>query len=485
MLKKYSKYILSLLLIGVTIAGFSVLQAQKKTLDISTSNSSIENLEELNSVLNLQTVLRSIATNITPGVVSIDIEGTQSVPSNVNGDPFFQFFFGERENLRHQYNSVGSGFIITPDGYLFSNWHVVQDATAIRVTLADGRSFDAKLIGADTELDIALLKIEGTDLPVVPIGNSDETQVGDLVVAIGNPFGLSSTFTFGAVSGLGREGILPGLQRFIQSDVAVNPGNSGGPLLNIKGQAIGINTAIRSQGGGYEGISFAIPINVARSIADQLFTTGTIERGFLGVVPQALDAISRQSIGLKADEGVLVSSLENRGPAFDAGIKQGDIITKVDGEIVNSPSHLTELIAGKNPKQSVEIEVLRNNTRHIIIVSLGLRPSALVRAENTTDPEETENPSSSVSFKGILFGTPSPNDFRSNGATEGVVVKKIDVNSPFSFIFSQGDIVVAVNNTPIPNVETLKVFLEEQQDKRQFAFAIYKNGYLIYRSIEY
>ena len=486
MFKKYIKIVIPVLVVLVSIiSGISVMQAQKETLNISTSNEVIENLPELSSVLNLQTVLRSIATNITPGVVSIEIDGTKNVPEAVSSDPFFQYFFGNRQELRRQYNSVGSGFIITPDGYLFSNWHVVKDAPNIKVTLADNRTFEAKLVGADTELDIALLKIDGEDLPVVPIGNSDETQVGDLVVAIGNPFGLSSTFTFGAVSGLGRDGVLPGLQRFIQSDVAVNPGNSGGPLLNIKGQAVGINTAIRSQGGGYEGISFAIPINVAQNIAEQLFSSGTIERGFLGIVPQELDDISRKSLGLENNEGILVSSLESRGPAANSGIKQGDIITKVDSEIISTPAHLTEIIASKPPTSSVEIEVLRSGQRTNIITTLGLRPSALVRGKVEGSTEDPGNPSSSVNFKDVIFATPSSDDLKKNGATEGVVVSKITKNSPLAFILSQGDIVAAINNYPTPTIEAFKEVSESQVNSRQFAFAIYKNGYLVYRSIEF
>ncbi len=483
MLKKHKKSLLVVFV--VAISGFSILQAQKQTLDISTSNPNIENLAELPTILNLQTVLRAIAANITPGVVSIEVEGSQRIPEGLAVDPFFQYFFGGREELKRQYQSIGSGFIISPDGYLFSNWHVVKDASNIRVTLADKRSYEAKLIGADTELDVALLKIDGKDLPVVPIGDSDEVQVGDLVVAIGNPFGLSGTFTFGAVSGLGREGILPGLQRYIQSDVAVNPGNSGGPLLNIKGQAVGINTAIHSRSGGYEGISFAIPINVARHIAEQLFQTGTIERGYLGVVPQELDALTRKSLSLESNEGVLVSSLESRGPAYGAGIKQGDIITKVDDISITSPAHLTEVIAGKDPKTSIEVEVLRNGTRITIVVTLGVRPSAIVRAGADKPEEKSSNPSSSVTFQGIIFSSPSSTDLQRNGAESGVVVANVDRDSPLSFILSKGDIVAAVNNYPTPNIETFKEITDTLQNSKTFAFAIYKNGYLVYRSIEF
>lgn len=483
--KKFKNIIIMTITIISIISGISTIQAQKQSLAISMSNKNIEDLPELSSIQNLQTVLRAIAKNITPGVVSIEIDGSKNVPASISSDPFFQYFFGNREELRRQYNSVGSGFIITPDGYLFSNWHVVKDASSIKITLADNRSFDAKLIGADTELDIALLKIEGKDLPVVPLGNADETQVGDLVVAIGNPFGLSSTFTFGTVSGLGREGVLPGLQRFLQSDVAVNPGNSGGPLLNIRGQAIGINTAIRSQSGGYEGISFAIPINIARSIAEQLFSSGTIERGFLGIVPQELDSITRKSLDLENAEGILVSSLESRGPAYESGIKQGDIITKVDKTTISTPSHLTEIIATKKPKSSIEIEVLRNGQRTNLIVTLGMRPSALVRGKTEEGAEDPGNPSSSVIFKDITFSSPSDNDLKRSGATEGVVVSKVNPNSPLAFIVSKGDIIAAINNYPTPSIDEFREVTQNLANSRRFAFAIYKNGYLVYRSIEF
>lgn len=484
MIQKTSKLLLIVCALSVIIfSGSSHLLAQKQKLKISTSNKAIENIPNTASVTALQTVLRAIATNITPGVVSIEVEGSQNIPESLSSDPFFQYFFGGRQELQRQYSSVGSGFIITPDGYLFSNWHVVKDASLIRATLSDGRSYEAKLIGADTELDIALLKIDGDNLPVVPIGDSDKTHVGDLVVAIGNPFGLASTFTFGAVSGLGREGLIPGLQSFIQSDVAVNPGNSGGPLLNIKGQAIGINTAIRSQSGGYEGISFAIPINIAYDIAEQLFTTQTIKRGFLGVVPQELDSVTKKSLGLNPDEGVLVSSLESRGPAGKAGIRQGDIITKVDDKKITSPAQLTSVIASKNPSSSIEVEILRNGKRQNIIVTLGTRPSAIVRGEE--ERKNDKNPSSSVTFQGVIFSTPTSQDLQRNGAEEGVVVTKVDRNSPLAFIISSGDIIAAVNNYPTPDIKTFKETTKNLENSKSFAFAIYKRGYLVYRSIEF
>ncbi|MGL4366837.1 MAG: Do family serine endopeptidase [Brevinemataceae bacterium] len=483
MSKKYFPTIIISIFLGIASIAFvsSKLLAQKQELRITTSNPVIDNLPQLNSILGLQTALRTIASNITPGVVSIDIEGSTSI-NNIPNDPFFQFFFGDNENLKRQYNSTGSGFIITPDGYLFSNWHVVKDASKIQVTLADQRTFEARLIGADTELDIALLKIDGQDLPVVPIGNSDETMVGDLVVAIGNPFGLSSTFTFGAVSGLGREGVLPGLQRFIQSDVAVNPGNSGGPLLNIRGQAVGINTAIRSRSGGYEGISFAIPINTARHIAEQLFTSGTVERGFLGVVPQSLDVMSRQALKLNNNEGILISSLEASGPADQAGLVQGDIITKVDGQSVSSPAQLTEIIATKAPKSTVQLEIVRNNKRNTIIVTLGKRPSALVRG-NSSDSSDNKL-SDTFSFKGIQFASATSEDLKRNGASQGVVIRKTDPNSPFSFILSTGDVIGAINNTEISSLEDLKATVEQHQNSKTFVFLIYRKGFLIYRSIQ-
>ncbi|MGL4561120.1 MAG: trypsin-like peptidase domain-containing protein [Brevinema sp.] len=472
-----------LLIIGmlILVTSVGVLQAQKKELNISTKNNSVENMPELNSVIGLQTTLRQISKTITPGVVSIDVEGSVSV--NQYRDPLFQFFFGNNEQMQRKYSTAGSGFIITPDGYLFSNWHVVENASSIKVTLADGRTFDAKLIGADTELDVALLKINANNLPVVPLGNSDETEVGDLVIAIGNPFGLSGSFTFGAISGVGREGFFPGLQRFLQSDVAVNPGNSGGPLINIKGQAIGMNTAIRSQSGGYEGISFALPINTAKNIAEQLFSSGSIERGFLGIVPQELDQLTRKTLQLASNEGIVISSLELNGPADKSGLKQGDIITKVNGTTISTPSQLTELIATKAPDSSVEIEVLRDKKRNSIIITLGKRPSNIVKIDSSleTTPETT----SMIELHGVTFAQATERDLKNNGATSGIVIQKIASNSPLSFILSSGDVVSTINNNSVPSIKSLEQILPQLKNSRSFTFSIYKGGYLIYRSIEF
>ncbi|MGL4394128.1 MAG: Do family serine endopeptidase [Brevinema sp.] len=473
-----------ILILSASFGLFSVLQAQKKSLDIRIANQAVQNMPEMNSVLALQTTLRAISKTITPGVVTITIEG--KVANQSYKDPFFQFFFGNNEELQRRYSAAGSGFIITPDGYLFSNWHVVENASSIKVTLSDGRQFDAKIIGADTELDIALLKINDTaDLPVVPIGDSDKTEVGDLVVAIGNPFGLSGTFTFGAVSGVGREGFFPGLQRFIQSDVAVNPGNSGGPLINIQGQAIGINTAIRSRSGGYEGISFAIPINTARNIAEQLFASGTVERGFLGIIPQDLDALTRKSLELAANEGIVVSSLELDGPAGKSGIKQGDIITKINGTTITSPAQMTEMVASKAPNSSIEIEILRDGKKNSIIVMLGKRPSNIIRMENQSEPSKSTDPSSEIELHGVSFGQASARELKNNGANSGIVVKKVSPQSPLAFILTSGDVVTKINNYPVDSMKSLQEALPQLQTSQSFTFTIYKGGYLVYRSIEF
>ncbi|MGL5255016.1 MAG: Do family serine endopeptidase [Brevinema sp.] len=478
----------ALLIAGIGAVSYNIV-AQKSTLRTTSTNAVIERLPELDAALRLQTVLRSIATNITPGVVSIEVEGSVAVNSMAQ-DPFFRFFFGNDEQRRRQYSSMGSGFIITPDGYLFSNWHVVQDASRIRVVLSDGRSFDAKVIGADTELDVALLKIDATDLPVVPLGNSDDVQVGDFVVAIGNPFGLSGTFTFGTVSALGREGLLPGLQRFIQTDVAVNPGNSGGPLLNLRGQAVALNTAIRSQSGGYEGISFAIPINAIKDVADQLFQKGSIERGYLGLVPQSLDSVTRRSLRLDEKEGVLISSLEPKGPAEKAGLRQGDIITKVDGVTVSSPPDLTSIVASKAPRSSVELEVVRNGNRQKLIITLGVRPNNIVRGNNRdSEPQpgggSPGGASSVVTFLDVTFGEPTAAELRRSGAESGVIVRNIATSSKLAFALNRGDIVAAVNNQQIINLQDIKKFTDENGGTRAFAFAVYRNGFLVYRSVEF
>ncbi|RPI54841.1 MAG: DegQ family serine endoprotease [Deltaproteobacteria bacterium] len=302
-------------------------------------------------------------------------------PSDFFNDPFFEHFFGphfqpkQGTPKKFQQRGQGSGFIIDKAGYILINNHIVGDADLIKVKLADGREFKAKVIGTDPQSDVAVIKIDATDLPVLCLGDSDKLDAGEWVIAIGNPFGLSETVTVGVVSAKGRSRVgINDYEDFIQTDAAINPGNSGGPLVNIHGEAVGMNTAIFSRSGGYMGIGFAIPINMAKAIVDQLLKKGKVTRGWLGVVIQDIDEELAESFGLKKTEGVLVAEVSEGSPAEKAGLKQGDIILSLNGKKVEELGELRNKIAMTSPGTKLNMEVLRENKHKTLQVTIGEQP---------------------------------------------------------------------------------------------------------------
>ncbi|HID97645.1 MAG TPA: DegQ family serine endoprotease [Thermodesulfobacteriaceae bacterium] len=306
-------------------------------------------------------------------------------PFGFFNDPFFERFFGPRGPGRdkprefHQ-RGQGSGFIISKDGYILTNNHVVGDADIIKVKLPDGREFEAKVIGTDPQSDVAVIKIDSDgSLPVLALGNSDALEVGEWVIAIGNPFGLTQTVTVGVVSAKGRSRVgINDYENFIQTDAAINPGNSGGPLINIRGEAVGMNTAIFSRSGGYMGIGFAIPINMATKIKDQLIKKGKVTRGWLGVVIQDIDEDLAKSFGLKNVEGVLIAEVTDDSPAWKAGLKQGDVVLKLNGRKVDDVAELRNRIALTAPGTEISLDVLRNGKKKSVNVIIGEKPSQAV-----------------------------------------------------------------------------------------------------------
>ncbi|NIA08940.1 MAG: Do family serine endopeptidase, partial [Nitrospiraceae bacterium] len=332
----------------------------------------------------------AIVKKATPAVVFVEVEKTveghgissqfQS-PFGLFNDPFFNRFFGPYSRPRqmprkfHQM-AQGSGFIISKDGYILTNNHVVRNTDNITVKLADGREFKAKVVGTDPQTDIAVIKINGKNLPVLPLGDSDKLKAGEWVIAIGNPFGLSHTVTVGVVSAKGRSRIgINDYEDFIQTDAAINPGNSGGPLVNIHGEAVGINTAIYTKSGGYMGIGFAIPINMAKAVKDQILKKGKVTRGWLGVVIQDIDENLAESFGLKKAEGALVSDVSGGSPADKAGLKQGDIIVRLNGKKVDNVGELRNEIALTAPGTKITIEVLRGKRHKVLNVTIGEQPA--------------------------------------------------------------------------------------------------------------
>jgi serine protease Do len=443
--------------------------------------------------MKLQGVYRVIAKSIMPATVSINVESEQVVQnpySEFMNDPFFRRFFGDEgmgpngpKEFKRKLQAMGSGFIVTKDGYLFSNYHVVKDATKIVVVLADNRKFDAKVVGTDPETDIALLKINANNLPVVPIGDSGDVQVGDLVIAIGNPFGLSGTFTTGAISFIGRPG-MTGYQKLIQTDTPINPGNSGGPLVNIKGQVIGINAAIQSTTGGYQGIGFAIPINTVKNISAQIVDHGRIDRGYIGVNISPIDATTRKVLGLSDNEGVMVSKLEKDSPAEKAGIKKGDIITKVNGESVNSPEDLQITVGSLKPGSHVSVEFYRDRKKMNADVKLNTRPGETALNNKPAQDDTNAAAAETYEFLGAVFTESAKAYLDQNGADYGIVVKTVRDDGALAGALEPGLIISQINGTDIKNISDLKAFAGKNKDGRSFTFLIVKDGLVYYRGIE-
>jgi serine protease DegQ len=294
-------------------------------------------------------------------------------------EPWFQFFFGDQAPNEEPSSSLGSGVIVSPQGIILTNHHVIEGADEIEVAFADGRKHNAKLIGSDPETDIAVLKIDATDLPnPITLGKMESVHVGDVVLAIGNPFGVGQTVTSGIVSALGRNQLgINIFENFIQTDAAINPGNSGGALVDTKGNLIGINTAIYSRSGGNMGIGFAIPINTAKQVMESILTSGSVTRGWIGVEPQNLSKELAESLNLPKDTtGVLISGVLEGGPADKAGMKPGDVLTQVNGQAVNDVVTLLNRIAQTGPGDEAKINLLRKGKAMTLKVQVGKRPKS-------------------------------------------------------------------------------------------------------------
>ncbi|TRY32079.1 DegQ family serine endoprotease [Aliiglaciecola sp. M165] len=386
----------------------------------------------------------------TPAIVSISVEGTQVSRQRIP-EMFRHFFGGPNEQVQERpFRGLGSGVIIdAKNGYVVTNNHVVDNADEITVKLTDGRELKAIKLGADEQSDIALLQIASEDLVAVPLANSDKLRVGDFVVAIGNPFGLSQTVTSGIVSALGRSGLnIGGYEDFIQTDAAINRGNSGGALVNLRGELVGINTAIFGPNGGNVGIGFAIPSNMMKSLVDQIIEFGEVRRGLLGILGQDVDAGLSEAMNLDVNKGAFVSEVSPDSAAEKGGIESGDIITHINGNEISSFQELRAKIGSMGAGAEVELTVLRKGDTRNIEVTLGDATGTVVAAREVHP-----------ALEGAAL---------SNGTTErgnpGVEISDLESRSPAARIGLQdGDIIVGVNRTRVNTVAELSRLMDEAE----------------------
>ncbi len=385
-------------------------------------------------------------------------------------DPFYDFFRrfmppmpnGPQEFETH---SLGSGFIISPDGYILTNAHVVDNATEVVVKLTDKRTFKAKIVGKDRRTDVALLKIDAKNLPTVPIGDPNKLKVGEWVVAIGSPYGFENSVTAGIVSAKGRNLPGDGYVPFIQTDVAVNPGNSGGPLFNMRGEVVGINAQIFSRTGGYMGLSFAIPIDVAMDVANQLKGTGKVSRGKLGVVIQEVTPDLAASFGLKEARGAVVSQVEPGSAADKAGIQAGDVILKFDGKEVTDSATLPRMVGAAKPGSKVKIEVWRDRRVKELTLTLGEWDDQTASAEEAGDTGEK------TGRLGVAVSNLSPQQKARLKVGHGVLVQSVTGPAERAGV-QPGDVILAVNSEKVRDVDHFAALVKRNEGAKVLALLI-------------
>lgn len=369
--------------------------------------------------------------------------------------------------------SLGSGFIISRDGYILTNNHVVADADEIIVRLSDRSELEAKLIGADARTDVALLKVEGKDLPIVKLGKSDALKVGSWVLAIGSPFGFDHSVTAGIVSAKGRSLPNESYVPFIQTDVAINPGNSGGPLFNLDGEVVGINSQIFTRSGGFMGLSFAIPIDVAMSVADQLKANGKVNRGWLGVVIQEVNKDLAESFGLDKPAGALVAQVLENGPAAKGGLQVGDVILSMNGQPIVMSADLPHLVGGLKPGTKIDLGIVRDGNRKNLSLSIGALPED---GEELAGAGESSGAERSSNRLGVLVAGLSEEQQKALDIKGGVVIREIQDGPAALMGLRPGDVITHLNNQAIDSVQTFAKIAKELPKNRSVSMRVLRQG---------
>jgi serine protease Do len=458
--------------LGIALCGNLCLPADSFGAAPKVSAQSVESLTKIGRAM------AEVSAAVKPAIVNISTTRTVKIAggSDPFDDPFFRRFFGDRfgqhrQPKEHKSAALGSGVIISSDGYIITNYHVVKDADEIKVLLSDKREFSVKVIGSDPKTEISVVKIEAKGLPPLNWGDSDALEVGEIVLAVGNPFGLNQTVTMGIVSAVGRANVgIADYEDFIQTDAAINPGNSGGALVNVRGEVVGINTAIFSTSGGYQGIGFAIPSNMVKSIKDSLVKKGRVVRGWLGVSIQSITPELAKQFNLKGEKGVLVSDVNESSPAEKAGLKRGDIILEYDGKNTDEPSQFRNMVANTAPGEEHSLKVLRNDETLILKVTIGELPSDLQQAQSSA-------------YEGALRGisvqdiTPEiEKKLNIPGRVRGVIVSDVEEDSLAAGVLMQGDIIQEINRKRVGSVKEYQEAAAGIKKDENILLLVYRGG---------
>ena len=425
--------------------------------------------------------MAEVTAAVKPAIVNIATTRTVKVSGGGDpffDDPFFKRFFGEQfsrqrqQPKEHKSAGLGSGVIVSSDGYIITNSHVIKDADEIKVTLTDKKEYAGRVIGSDPKTEIAVVKIEAKDLPTVFWGNSDALQVGEVVLAVGNPYGLNQTVTMGIVSALGRANVgIADYEDFIQTDAAINPGNSGGALVNIKGELIGINTAIYTTSGGYQGIGFAIPSNMVKSIMASLIKEGKVTRGWLGVTIQKVTPELAKQFNLKEDAGALVGDIMENSPAEKAGLQRGDIILEYDGKKIEEPNILRNMVANNLPGEEHTAMVMRDGKTKNVAITIGELPSDAQQPVETGDYQNV--------MKGITVQDVSPElakKLRIPDKIKGVIISDIEDSSMAAGILAQGDVIQEINRRKVTGTKNYTDVVSKIKKDESVLLLVFRGG---------
>ena len=437
------------------------------------------------------TAFSGVVKVVSPVVVNIStskiVERDTNPLSDLFDDQFFDFMEPHHKPKKWKERSLGSGVIVSPDGYILTNTHVVEKADEIMVTLSDQQNFKGKIIGSDPKTDIAVIKISAQDLPTIKWGNSDKIQVGEFVLAFGNPYSLSNTVTMGIVSAVGRANVgIADYEDFIQTDAAINPGNSGGPLVNIKGELIGINTAIFSRTGGYQGIGFAVPSNMAQSVMSQLINKGKVTRGWLGITIQNFTPELAKEFGLNKSTGALVTEILKGSPAEKAGIKRGDIITEVDDKPVKNVETLRNIIAQSKVGSRIQLKVIRDGNASLFTVTITELPQEI--SQNVPgEPDEKlpaeENALAGFSVMNLTQEIAKQLDISKD--EKGVVIVRVE---PYSAAeeagLKKGDVIQEINKKSIKNIQDFNYIISKVRKGDTLLLFINRGGNRFYITLK-